>query len=74
MLNFKDIRRNGYYIETMNEDNTECIYITSIVFSKKLIIEKLSAFSSGLYYANIKSIKSYVVVNQKFNDPKTFVL
>ena len=74
LLNFKDIRRNGYYIETMNEDNTECIYITSIVFSKKLIIEKLSAFSSGLYYTNIKSIESYVVVNQKFNDPKTFVL
>ena len=23
LLNFKDIRRNGYHIETMNEDNVE---------------------------------------------------
>ena len=37
-------------------------------------MEKMSAFSSGLYHTNIKSIKSYVVLNQKFNDPKSFVL
>ena len=29
---FKDIRRNGYHIETMNEDNVEYLYITSIIF------------------------------------------
>ena len=71
LLNFKDIRRNGYHIETMNEGNIECLYITSIVYGKKLIMEKLSAFFSRL---NVKPIESYVVVNQKFNDPKTFVL
>ena len=74
LLGFKDIRINGYYIETMNEGNTECLHITSIVYDKKLIIKKLSGFSSGLYHINIKSIESYVVVNQKFNDPKTFIL
>ena len=31
-LNCKDIRRNGYHIEIMNEGNTECLYITSIVY------------------------------------------
>ena len=31
LLSFKDIRRNGYHIETMNEDNVEYIYITSII-------------------------------------------
>ena len=74
LLSFKDIRRNGYHIETMNEGITECVYITSIVFGKKLIVEKLSAFSYELYPTNIKSIESYFVVNQKFNNPKTFVL
>ena len=74
LLGFKDICRNGYHIETMNEGNTECLYITFIVYDKKLIMEKLSAFSFGLYHTNIKPIKSYVVVNQKFNDPKTFVI
>ena len=76
LLSFKDIRRNCYHIETMNEGDTECLYITSIVYDKKLIMQKLSAFSFGLYRINIniKSIESYIVVNQKFNDPKTFVL
>ena len=63
-----NIYRNRYYIETMNEGNAKCLYITSFVYGKKLIMEKLSAFSSRLYHTNIKSIKSYVVVNQKFND------
>ena len=31
LLNFKDIFRNGYHIETMNEDNVEYLYITSII-------------------------------------------
>ena len=61
LLSFKDIRRNGYHIETMNE----CIYITFIVYGKKLIIEKFSAFSSGLYHTNIKLMESYVVVHRR---------
>ena len=74
LLSFKDIRRNGYHIEVMNEANIECLYITSIVYDKKLIMEKLSTFSYGLYHTNIKPIESYDIVNQKFNNPKTFVL
>ena len=73
-LSFKDIHRNGYHIETMNEDNVEYLYITSIISDQKLIMEKLSAFPFGLYHTTIKPIESYVVVNQKFNDPKVFVL
>ena len=68
LLSFKGIRRNEYHIETMNGCNTRCLYITSIVYGKKLIMEKLS------YHTNIKFIKSYIVMNQNFNDPKTFVL
>ena len=74
LLSFKDIRRSGYHIETMKEGNTKYIYITSIVYGKKLIMKNFPAFSYGLYLTNIKSIESYVIVNQKFNDLKTFVL
>ena len=74
LLGFKDIRRNGYHIETMNEDNIEYLYITFIIFCQKLIMEKLSAFSFRLYHTTIKPIESYVVVNQKFNDPNFFVI
>ena len=68
------IRRNGYHIETMNEGSTKYLYITSIIYGKKLIMEKLLSFSYGLYHTNIKLIEAYVVMNQKFKDPKTFVL
>ena len=74
LLNFKDICRNGYHIEIMNEDNVEYLYITSIISSQKLIMEKLSAFSYGLYHATIKLIESYVVMNQKFKDLKVFII
>ena len=58
----------------MNEDNVAYLYITSIISSHKLIMEKLSAFLSRLYHTIIKSIESYVIMNKKFNDPNFFVL
>ena len=58
----------------MNEDNVEYLYITSIISDQKLIMEKLSTFSSRLYRTTIKLIESYVVMNQKFNDLKVFVI
>ena len=63
LLSFKDIRINRYHIVTMNEENVEYLYITSIICGQKLIIEKLPTFSFGLYHATVKPIKSYVVVN-----------
>ena len=63
LLSFKDIHRNGYHIETMNENNIEYLYITSIISGHKLIMEKLLIFFSGLYHTTIKPIESYVVMN-----------
>ena len=31
LLNFKDIRQNGYHIETSSEGNSEFLYITSTI-------------------------------------------
>ena len=73
-LSFKDIRKNGYRIETMNEGNKESLYITFIIYGKKIVAEKLLAFTSGLYHTTIKLIESYAVMNQKFNDPNIFTL
>ena len=36
LLSFKDIRKNGYHIETMNEDNIEYLYITCIIYGENL--------------------------------------
>lgn len=54
LFSFKDIHRNGYLIEIMNESNIKYFYINFIISSKKLIVEKLSSFSLRLYYITIK--------------------
>ena len=63
LLSFKDIRRNGYHIETINHDANEYLLITSIISGKKCILEQLSSLSCGLYQTTIRSIESYVVMN-----------
>ena len=74
LLSFKDIRRNGYHIETMNHDANEYLLITSIIFGQKCILEQLSSLSCRLYQTTIRSIESYVVMTQKFNDSNVFLL
>ena len=41
LLSFKDIRKNGYHIETMNHDENEYLLITSIIYGQKCILEQL---------------------------------
>ena len=73
LLSFKDIRRNGYHIETKNENDIEYLYITSIVSSQKLVLEKLPTFYSGLYFTKIKVVESNFV-HKKCSNPITFKL
>ena len=74
LLSFKDILRNGYHIETMNHDENEYLLITSIIFGQKCILEQLPSLSCELYQATIRSIESYALMNQKFNDSNAFLL
>jgi hypothetical protein len=74
LISFKDIRLNGYHLKTTNEGSDEYLYITSIISGQKLILEKLHAFSSGLYYITIRTIESHVVIHQKCSNPKMFML
>ncbi|KAJ9539329.1 hypothetical protein OSB04_032062 [Centaurea solstitialis] len=74
LLNFKDIRKNGYHIETMDEGESEYLLITNISSGKKNVLEKLSMYSFGLYYTKISAIKTNMVINQKFIDRENFTL
>ncbi|KAJ9561391.1 hypothetical protein OSB04_006551 [Centaurea solstitialis] len=74
LLNFKDIRKNGYHIETMDEGESEYLLITNISSGKKNVLEKLSMYSSGLYYTKISAIETNMVINQKFMDRENFIL
>ena len=62
LLSFKDICCNGYHTKTMCEGNNEYLYITNIVSGKKSILEKLLAFSFGLYYTRIKTIEIHTTI------------
>ncbi|KAJ9548209.1 hypothetical protein OSB04_020752 [Centaurea solstitialis] len=74
LLNFKDIRKNGYHIETMDEGESEYLLITNISSGKKNVLEKLSMYSSGLYYTKISAIETNMVINRKFIDRENFTL
>ncbi|GAV85108.1 hypothetical protein CFOL_v3_28547, partial [Cephalotus follicularis] len=63
LLSFKDIRINGYHIETTNENGKEYLYITGNASGRKQILEKLSGLSSGLYIMKIRAIESHNVVD-----------
>jgi hypothetical protein len=74
LLSFKDIRRNGYHIETMTENNIKYLQITTIKYGQKIILKKIEALSSGLYCTNISLIESNMVSNQKLHDTNIFTL
>nr|CAN64376.1 hypothetical protein VITISV_004557 [Vitis vinifera] len=74
LLSFKDIRRNGYHIVTMNDGSNKYIFITLVILGKKHILEKLISYSYGLYRTITRLIESYAVMNQKFCDLKTFMI
>jgi GAG-pre-integrase domain len=74
LLSFKNIRRNGYHIETMTEDNIEYLQITTIKYGQKIILKKMEALLSELYCMNISLIESNIVSNQKLHDTKIFTL
>jgi hypothetical protein len=46
LLTFKDIRRNGYHIEIMTENNIEYLKITTIKYGQNIILEKMKVLSS----------------------------
>ena len=70
LVNFKDIRRNGYHIETMSHNGNEYL----LIIGKKQILDQLISSSYGLYQTTIRPLESHAVMNQKFNDPKAFLL
>ena len=64
LLSLKDIRHNGYHIKTTYENDKEYLCITHIISSLKLVVEKLSTFSSELYYTTITTIELNMVMSQ----------
>ena len=43
-LIFKDTHENKFHVEIMNESYIECLYITFIVFGKRIVVKKTLIF------------------------------
>ena len=63
LLSFKDVPRNGYHLKTINENDIDCLYITSYKMRIKIIYEKLIASNSGLYCVFIRVIESNATIS-----------
>ncbi|XP_004301938.1 PREDICTED: uncharacterized protein LOC101304199 [Fragaria vesca subsp. vesca] len=74
LLSFKDIRANGFHLETHCEDGTEFLCITSHEYGRKRILEKLMSQSSGLDLTTIRIIESHVVAKQDLWDSNSYKL
>ena len=66
LLSYRDIRQNGFYIETRDDNNEEIFLVTKNSGYDKRIVEKIPSFPSGLYYTYIKPVPhvAYKVIFQ----------
>lgn len=74
LLSFKDVRRNGYHIETLIENTKECLCITSYDMNKRIVHEKFEATVSRLYCVPIRASESYATMPWKLVKPDIFGL
>jgi peptide/histidine transporter 3/4 len=72
LLSFKDIRANGFHVETEIEHGIEYLLITKFDGYQKIVVERLPSSSSGLYYTYIKPTEEYVVMKTIFRNTESF--
>lgn len=74
LLSFKDIRANGYHLETHCQDGKDFLCVTSQECGRKRVLEKLPSQSSGLYLTTIRLIESYAVTKHDLWDSDSYRL
>jgi len=53
LLSFKDVRQNGFHLETMDENGREYLCIIKYESGHKQILERMPTQTSGLYHTYI---------------------
>ena len=72
LLSFKDIRANGFHVETELEHGAEYLLITKLDGFQKQVVEKLPSSPLGLYYTYIKPAEEYIVMKTIFRNLESF--
>ena len=74
LLSYKDVRQNGYHIETTDEQDKDYLCITSYKMGQKTIHEKLEVDNLGLYSFPIRVIEAYATMLWKLVNHDKFGL
>ena len=74
LISFRDIRKNGFHIETIEDNNEEFLLFTKDYGYGKQVLEKIPSLSSGLYYTYIKPVEhvAYKVIFQNVDAFQTW--
>ena len=69
LISYRDIRKNGFHIETHEDNKEEFLLFTKDYGYGKQVLEKIPSLSPGLYYTYIKPIEhvTYKVIFQNIN-------
>ena len=68
LLSLKDIRMNGFHIETTGEGNKESLQIIEIVHGNKKVLEFILALSTSFYHAKVSMIEANATFNKEAID------
>jgi hypothetical protein len=71
LLSYKDTRRNGFHIETHNDNKGEYLFITKNDGYTKQLLEKIPSLSTGLYFTYIKPVQ-HIAYKIIFQNPDVF--
>ena len=67
LLSFRDIRANGFHIETNDDENgKEFLLITKRDENGKHVVERLPSLATGLYYTKIVAPPMYTTLKTVF--------
>ena len=71
LLSFRDVRKNGFHVETHMDNKEEFLLFTKLTGYGKQIYEKISSLQTILYFTYIKPIE-HVAYKIIFQDVNTF--
>ena len=71
LLSYRDIRKNGFHVETHQDNKEEFLLLTKLTRFGKQICEKFSSLQTGLYFTYIKPI-AHVAYKIIFQNVGTF--
>jgi hypothetical protein len=74
LIGYRDIRKNGFHIETHEDNKDEYLLFTKDIGYGKQIFEKIPSLSSGLYFTYIKPVEhvAYKVIFQNVDAFQTW--